>query len=386
MTNFTYCNPVKIIFGKETIAQLAELVPPGTKIMLVYGGGSIKRNGVYDQVVAALTKHTVIEFGGIEANPQYATCLRAAAVARSEGVDFVLAVGGGSVIDATKFIVSVACYPGEDPWRIVLRQDVITQALPYGVVLTLPATGSEMNDTTVISRTEIGEKRAYASPLLYPQFSILDPSTTFSLPKRQVANGIVDTFVHVMEQYMCAIGDAPLTERMSEAVLVSLIEAAAQLPNAPDDYNLRATLVWCATVGLNGSLGCGVAAQDWTTHLIGHELTALYGLDHAQTLAIIMPALHRWQFERKKRRLAQCATRVWGICEGDEATRAHQAIERMEEFFHSLDVPTKLSAYNIDADAAAQAVAARLTKRGVALGEYQDISGSVAGKIVLASR
>jgi NADP-dependent alcohol dehydrogenase len=386
VTNFTYYNPVKIVFGKGMIAELKNLIPPDVNVMITYGGGSIKKNGVYDQVRAALAGRAVTEFGGIEPNPRYETCMRAAAQAKAEGADFLLAVGGGSVLDGTKFIAAATRYGAGDPWAIMEGGSPVEAALPLGAVMTLPATGSEMNTFAVISRGSTGEKLAFSSPLVYPEFSILDPETTFSLPARQVENGIIDTFAHVMEQYMCAIGRAPLTERQAEAVLLTLIEEAPKVKTRPDDYEVRANLMWCATVGLNGSLGCGTAAQDWATHMIGHELTALYGIDHGRTLAVIMPAVHRHEIARKRPRLAQCAARVWGITQGDEATRAAQAIDRMEAFFQEVGVPTRLGAYNVDADEAGRLVAERLAKRGAKIGEYGDLGEKEVREIVALAK
>ncbi|HRU71310.1 MAG TPA: iron-containing alcohol dehydrogenase [Kiritimatiellia bacterium] len=386
MTSFTCYNPVKLVFGKGMIAELKNLIPTDVTVMITYGGGSIKKNGVYDQVRAALAGHNVVEFGGIEPNPRYETCMRAAEMAKKEGAGFLLAVGGGSVLDGTKFIAVAARYGAGDPWSIMEGRAPVEAALPLGSVMTLPATGSEMNTFAVISRDSTGEKLAFASPHVYPQFSILDPETTFSLPERQVQNGIIDTFAHVMEQYMCAIGHAALTERMAESVLSTLIEEAPKVKAAPNDYEVRANLMWCATVGLNGWLGCGVEAQDWATHMIGHELTALYGIDHARTLAVIMPAVHRHQLTRKLPRLVQCAARVWGITQGDDAARAAQAIDRMEAFFQFLGVPTRLSAYNVDADEAGRLVAERLARRGVKIGEYGDLGEQAVREIVALAR
>ncbi len=382
MTNFTYHNPVRLVFGKGMIAQLRELIPAGVKVLLTYGGGSIKRNGVYEQVRQALAGHEVVEFGGIEPNPRYETCLKAAALAKAEGAGFLLAVGGGSVLDGTKFIAVAARYGAGDPWEIMEGRKPVTEALPLGAVLTLPATGSEMNTYAVISRDSTGEKLAFGSPHCYPQFSILDPETTLSLPLRQVENGIADTFAHVMEQYLCAIGRAPLTERLAEAVLKTLVEEAPKVKARPDDYEVRASLMWCATVALNGLLGCGVAAEDWATHMIGHELTALYGIDHGRTLAVIMPAVHRYQLARKQPRLAQYAKRVWHIVSGDEAERAAQAVAKTEAFFRSVGVPTRLSEYGLDAEEAGRRVAERLAKRGVTLGEYGDLGPEAVRAII----
>jgi len=382
MVNFTYHNPVKIVFGKGMIAELKNLVPAGAKVMLAYGGGSIKKNGVYEQVCAALAGLEVVEFGGIEANPRYATCMRAAALIREEGVDFILAVGGGSVLDGVKFIAVAALFEDGDPWQIMEGRHPVAAALPLGCVLTLPATGSEMNSFAVISRDDTGEKLAFSAAQVYPQFSILDPETTFSLPVRQVRNGIVDPFIHVMEQYMCKADHTPLQARQSEAVLLTLIEEGPKALAEPKNYDVRANLMWCATAALNCSLGCGVEAQDWTTHMIGHELTALYGMDHAQTLAVIMPAVHRHQIERKLSRMAQCAERVWGITTGSARERAEGAIECMKAFFVSVGMPVTLTAYGVDAEEAAVKVSANLAKRGAKLGEYGVIGEQAVMEIV----
>ncbi len=386
MNNFTYYNPVKIVFGKGMIAELNTLISSDVKVMLTFGGGSIKKNGVYEQVRAALAGHALIEFGGIEANPRYETCMKAAAQAKAEGVGFLLAVGGGSVLDATKFIAVAALYGKGDPWEIMEGRKPVQAALPLGSVLTLPATGSEMNTFAVISRDSTGEKLAFGSPHCYPKFSILDPEATFSLPMRQVENGIIDTFAHVMEQYLCDEGSAPLTERMAEAVLKTLVEEAPKVKADPDDYAVRASLMWCATVGLNGSLGCGVDAQDWATHMIGHELTALYGIDHGRTLAVIMPAVHRHEIKRKQKRLAQYAARVWHITQGDAAARAAQAIDKTEAFFRSVGVPTRLGDYGISEAEAGQKVAERLAKRGVMIGEFGDLGPKEVREIVALAK
>ncbi|MCA1998120.1 MAG: iron-containing alcohol dehydrogenase [Armatimonadetes bacterium] len=368
MNNFTYRNPVELVFGKGTIAELRRLVPQGDKVLFAYGGGSIKKNGVYDQVRAALEGRDVLEFAGIEPNPRYETCMKAVDLCRREGVGFLLAVGGGSVLDAVKFIAAAVPFQGE-PWDILAKHARVEAALPLGSVLTLPATGSEMNGNSVISRDETREKLAFYSPLVYPKFSILDPETTFTLPPRQTANGVVDAFAHTMEQYMTYPADAPLQDRMAEAILSTLIEIGPKLLEHPHDYQLRANMMWTATMALNGLIGLGVP-QDWATHGIGHELTALYGMDHGQTLAVVMPAVWRFKFADKKAKLAQYAERVWGVA-GTEEEKAKAAIEKTEEFFRLLGVKTRLAEYG--AENAVEQVPPRLAQRGVVLGERRDI-------------
>ncbi|NLF08388.1 MAG: iron-containing alcohol dehydrogenase [Pirellulaceae bacterium] len=373
MDNFTYYNPVKIVFGRRSIAQLPRLVPAGAKILLTYGGGSIKRNGVYDQVVAALKKNPPAEFAGIEPNPRYETCMKAVERVRAEGFDFLLAIGGGSVLDGTKFIAAASVYKGKDPWDMMFNPArVPADALPIGCVMTLPATGSEMNGGAVITREATKDKLAVRSSHLFPRFSILDPETTFTLPPRQTANGVVDAFVHVMEQYLTYPADAPLQDRQAEAILLTLVEEGPKALAEPWNYVVRASLMWCATQALNGLIGCGVP-QDWATHAIGHELTALYGIDHAQSLAIILPGMMQQQIDRKRAKLLQYGERVWGIRDGDEDARIDHAIERTEEFFRSLGVATRLSDYDIPASAVG-IVAERLEKRRVPLGEHQDLA------------
>lgn len=380
MWNFTCHNPVRIVFGKGAIAELAHLVPLEQRIMMTYGGGSIKRNGVYDQVMDALKAHALVEFGGIEPNPRYETLMKAIEQAKAEGVDFLLAVGGGSVLDGTKFIAAAIEYAGEDPWDIPARGAPVTTALPLGAVLTLPATGSEMNGNAVISRESTREKFAFSSPHVYPRFSILDPETTYSLSGRQVANGIVDAFVHVAEQYLTYAVNSPLQDRQAEAILLTLVEEAPQVKADPQNYDVRANLMWCATQALNGLIGCGVP-QDWATHTIGHELTALFGLDHGQTLAIVLPAVLKHQRVQKAGKLLQYARRVWGIEGlGDDET-IDAAIARTDGFFRSVGNPTRLGDYGVKL-ADCQAIVERFRERGSTFGEHESIGAQEVGEIL----
>jgi NADP-dependent alcohol dehydrogenase len=372
MLNFTYHNPVNIVFGKGAIAELPKLVPAGAKVLMTYGGGSIKRNGVYEQVLRAMRGRSMIEFGWIEPNPRYETCLRAVALAGAEGIDFLLAVGGGSVLDGTKFIAAAVPYQGADPWDMLLDWSRVPQnPLPLGCVLTLPATGSEMNGGAVITREATREKLFFVTPQTFPRFSILDPETTYSLPPRQVANGIVDAWVHTTEQYLTYAADAPLQDRQAEAVLLTLVEEGPKALADPQNYAVRANVMWSATQALNGLIGCGVP-QDWATHMIGHELTALYGIDHAQSLALVLPGVLRCQKQRKRAKLLQYGDRVWGLRDGEEDARIEQAIDKTERFFRGLGVGTRLADYQIPHEAVAL-VAARLAKRGMNLGEHHDL-------------
>jgi NADP-dependent alcohol dehydrogenase len=381
MLNFTFYNPVKIVFGKGAIKELPKLIPADRKVLMIYGSGSIKQNGVYEQVLKAMEGRSMIEFGGIEPNPHYETCLNGIELARKQGVGFLLATGGGSVIDAAKFIAAGAPYTGDDPWDIIKDWKLVpANALPLGCVLTLPATGSEMNNGSVISRVGTNEKLFFLSEYVYPKFSILDPAATFTLPPRQTANGIVDAYVHVMEQYLTFDVNSPLEDRQAEAILLTLIEEGPKALANPKSYSARANIMWCATNALNGLIGCGVP-QDWTTHMIGHELTALYGLDHAQTLALIYPGTMRHLREKKAKKLLQYAERVWQLREGDEQSRIEAAIAKTEEFFHSLGMGTRLQDYNIPAEAG-KLVAQRLAKRGTRLGERGDVSPADVEAIV----
>ncbi len=383
MFNFSYRNPVRILFGKGTIARLSEHIPAGARVLMTYGGGSIKRNGVYDQVMQGLRGHTVLEFGGIEANPRYETLMRAVELARREAIDFLLSTGGGSVLDGTKFIAAAVPFAGAEPWEILSHRAPVKAALPLGCVLTLPATGSEMNSNSVVSREETREKRAFSSPLLYPLFSILDPETTMSLPPRQTANGVVDAFVHVCEQYMTWPAAAPLQDRQAEAILMTLVEVGPYLLAHPQDYDSRATLMWAATQALNGLIGCGVP-QDWATHTIGHELTAAHGLDHAQTLAVVLPALLRHQGQQKQAKLLQYGERIWGITAGSEPERIEQAIRRTEDFFRSLGVKTRLAEYGIDDAAGLTAIGARIEARDGKIGEHRDLGAAEINALLKA--
>ncbi|WP_299404829.1 iron-containing alcohol dehydrogenase [Acaryochloris sp. IP29b_bin.148] len=383
MQDFKFNNPVKILFGKGQIASISEQISPNAKVLMVYGGGSIKQNGVYEQVIAALGDRSVIEFGGVEPNPKLETLTAAIEIARSNSIDFLLAVGGGSVIDATKFIAAATHFQG-DPWDILAKREPVASALPLGTVLTLPATGSEMNRFFVITNDTTQEKVGYGSEQVFPQFSVLDPETTFSLPLRQISNGIVDAFTHTVEQYLTYPVHAPLQDRMAESILTTLIEEGPKTLADPADYESRANVMWCASMALNGLIGAGVP-QDWATHMIGHELTALYQLDHAQTLAVVLPSLLQVKQDKKKTKLLQYAERVWNITAGDESQRISQAIASTAQFFASVGVATRLSDYRVD-QSAIKRVAQKLDKQGATgLGEHQDISPTDVERILTLS-
>ena len=388
MKNFEFFNPTRIIFGKGTIAKLSKRVPRKARVMLLYGGGSIKENGVYDQAMDALKKHEVLEFGGIEANPDYATLLKAIKRVRKKQVDFLLAVGGGSVIDGTKFISLASPNESIDPWDILVRGSAknLKKAIPFGTVLTLPATGSEFNHNAVISRRETGEKLSFATNLVYPRFSILDPETTYSLPKNQLRNGLVDAFVHVMEQYLTYPTGAVVQDRQSEALLMTIMEIApAVLRTDPPDYDARASLMWVCSNALNHLIGVGVP-QDWATHSIGHELTALYGLAHAESLAVVLPWLLWVKRDQKREKLLQYGYRVMDQKMQKYSERIDRTIEATAAFFQSIGMPTTLTSYGVDPDGAAAKVQARWEARGWSQGEHNDITGATAAEVLRLSR
>jgi NADP-dependent alcohol dehydrogenase len=386
MEKFEFCNPTRIIFGEGTIARLSDQIPQDATVLLCYGGGSIKHNGVYDQVITALRSWEMIEFGGIEANPDYDTLMEAIVLGREKGVDFILAVGGGSVIDGAKLVAAGIPYTAGEVWEIV-TQDVkvkLGEALPLGTVLTLPATGTEMNGNSVISRRATEEKLAWVSDAAFPVFSILDPTTTYTLPAKQVRNGIVDAYVHVMEQYATYAVNARIQDRQAEGILLTLQEIGEKALETSPDYDTRANFMWAATNALN-KLICQGVPEDWATHDIGHELTAFYGLDHAETLAVVMPHLLWHQREKKADKLTQYAQRVWGLTgEGEPLIR--EAIDNMIDFFNRIGMPTKLTDYQIDPDQAAERIRARFESRGSVFGEHKAITPDLVAEILRVSR
>lgn len=370
MQNFRYKNPVEIVFGKGMISSLPELIPAGATVLMTYGGGSIKKNGVYDQVKKALEGYELHEFGGIEPNPEYETLMKAVEIAKKEKVDFLLAVGGGSVLDGTKFIAAAAKFDGPEPWNIADKGAEIKNVIPLGTVITLPATGSEQNSWTVVSRRSTGQKILVANPKLFPQFAIIDPETNFTLPAVQVANGIVDTFVHVAEQYMTYPVDTPLQDRQAEAIFSVLLEEGPKALQNSKDYDHRANLCWAATWGLNGWINCGVV-QDWSTHMIGHEITALTETDHAKTLALVLPAV--WQHQRKEKadKLVQFGRRVLGLNETDREKMIDAVISKTKEFFRAVGLDASKQAYGLSEEFC-QKIAQKLGA-GPKLGEHANL-------------
>lgn len=376
LNNFIFQNPTKLIMGKGMIAQLSKEIPAGKKVMITFGGGSVKNNGVYDQVKEALKDYQTIEFWGIEPNPAIETLRKAISLGKEEKVDFLLAVGGGSVIDGTKLISSGLVYDG-DAWDLV-KKGKADKTVPMGTVLTLPATGSEMNNGAVISCHETKEKYAFYSE--FPKFSILDPEVTFSLPDYQIACGIADTFVHVMEQYLTKTGESRIMDRWAESILQTLVEIAPKIKENKHDYQLMADFMMCATMALNGFIAMGVS-QDWATHMIGHEVTALTGLTHGNTLAIILPGTMNVLREQKGAKILQVGTRVFGVVSGTNDFRINETIRKTKEFFKSLGLTTTLTEANISADVIDE-IEKRFNERNVHFGEDGLVDGATAKKIL----
>ena len=377
MNNFEFQNPTRLIFGKGQIARLSQELPRDKKILVTFGGGSVKANGVYDKVMGALEGFDYIEFWGIEPNPKVETLRKAVKLCKEEGVGFILAVGGGSVLDGTKLIAAAACVEN-DAWELVRDASLAKGALPFASVMTLPATGSEMNRAAVISNLETGEKFAFYN--IFPVFSILDPETTFSLPPFQVACGLADTFIHVMEQYMTVTGVAPLMDRWAEGVLQTVVEVAPKVRADQHDYDAMSTYMLSATMALNGFVAMGVP-QDWATHRIGHEITALTGMTHGQTLVIVLPGVLNVMREQKGDKILQYGERVWGIAEGTREERIDRTIAATEDFFRSLGLATRLSECSVGEEVVAEVVN-RFKVRGTTLGEKANIDYSVVEQIL----
>ena len=387
MLNFELYNPTNYIFGKGQIEKLSNLVPKNAKILLAYGGGSIFKNGIHEQVIKNLQGFEIIEFGGIEPNPHFETLMTAVEIVRKEKINFILAVGGGSVIDGVKFISGATNFEG-NPIDILKNRVLFTdlsKIIPFGTVLTLPATGSEMNSGAVVTIKATQEKLTLGGSALFPKFSICDPTVIASLPKRQLQNGVVDAFTHVMEQYLTYPHDAILQDKIAESILQTLVEIGPNVVENPTDYKLASNFMWCATMALNGLIQKGVPS-DWATHMIGHELTALYEIDHARTLAVIAPSLYQVMFETKKDKLAQYGERIFNVTGNSVEEKAEEAIAKTIEFFHKMGMQTKLSKYTEDYKKSADFIVNRFETRGwKALGEKQNINLQRVKEIVEGS-
>lgn len=374
MKNFEFYNPVRILFGKGTISKIGQYLPAGVPVLFVYGGGSIKKNGVYMQVVNALATTEYYEYAGVQPNPTYEQLMPALSIIREKKIGFILAVGGGSVIDGSKFLAAASCYTGEDPWDLLSKHTEVKCALPLGAILTLPATGTEMNGNSVISRLSVNHKLAFGSSLVMPKFSVLDPEVTYLLPKNQIANGVIDAFIHVLEQYLTYPSKAEVQDRFAESLLLILKDTGSKVFADPEpDYNDRANFMWAATNALNTSISMGVIS-DWSTHTIGHELTALYGFDHAVSLAIVLPGVLTFLREKRKEKLLRFGEKIWGITSFDHQAAIMETIKYTEQFFRCLGVKTKLSEYGIGEEAIGKVVN-QLSSHGASLlGGAGDVS------------
>lgn len=376
---FDYHNPTRIVFGPDSFAQLPALLPADARVLLLYGGGSIKKNGVYDGIRAALAGRDLVEFGGVEANPTLATLNLAVDLVRREKIGFILGVGGGSVADGAKYVACAALYDG-DGWDIVIGKHVPQQALPVGVVLTLPATGSESNAGSVVTNTKTQDKRAFFVPPARPRFAVLNPMVMASLPVRQLENGIVDAFVHVCEQYLTYPVGALVQDGYAEAVMKALVKLGATFDRHAEP-EWQQNLMWAANQALCGVIGVGVP-QDWATHRIAVELTALWGIDHGRTLAIIQPALLRELIEYKREKLEQFGREVFGL----DAPSAEDAIAALETFYRSVNMPLHLRDAGIsDADAADRVLAGLRAHGKMTLGGHAGIDEAKTERIVRAA-
>ncbi len=381
MLNFTFYNPTKIHFGEGQIEKISSEIPEQARILMIYGGGSIKSNGVYDQVKNVLEGRKWFEFSGIEPNPQYDTVIKATDIIKKHKIDYLLGVGGGSVIDAVKFIAAAAEFEGDDPWKILTGEARVAQALPFGCVLTLPATGSESNSGSVITRGD--DKLFFGSSKVYPAFSVLDPSITLSLSDRQISNGVIDAFAHTLEQYLTYPVGAKVQDRFSEGLLQTLVEEGpkALTKVGKTDLQVRSNIMWSATLALNGLIGSGVP-QDWTTHMIGHELTGLHGIDHARSLSIIYPAVLKVCRQSKREKLLQYAKRVWNIDGNDEQQTINKAIEKTVTFFKHMQMPTCLADVNLS-EQDIEPILAKLEQHGMtALGEHETNTLEISRQIL----
>lgn len=350
MENFTYYNPTKLIFGKGQLQELKNEIPQyGKKVLLVYGGGSIKRNGLYDQVIALLTEIGVEihELPGVEPNPRLSTVRKGIEICRKEGIEFILAVGGGSVIDCTKAIAAGAKYDG-DVWDFMTRKAVAAGALPLGTVLTIAATGSEMNSGSVITNWETNEKYGWGSPAVFPKFSILDPVNTFTLPKDQTVYGMVDMMSHVLEHYFHHVPNTLTQDQWCESILRTVIETAPKLINDLQNYDYRATIMLNGTLALNRMLNMGYSG-DWATHNIEHAVSAVYDIPHGGGLAILFPNWMKHVLDENVGRFKQLAVRVFDVDTEGKTDRevALEGIEKLQEFWNSIEAPSKLSDYGI---------------------------------------
>lgn len=381
MNSFTFENSTRIHFGEGKIEAIADDIPKDKKVLVTYGGGSIKKNGVYDQVKEALKGHAWDEFSGIEPNPQYDTLMQAVEKVKAENFDYLLAVGGGSVVDGTKFIAAASLFEG-DPWNILEKQAPVKQALPLSCILTLPATGSETNIGAVVSKGN--SKLYFHAPPVRPVFAVLDPKTTLTLSPRQVANGVIDAFVHTMEQYVTFGVDAKVQDRFAEGLLLTLLEEGPKALSSPDDLKVRANIMLSATLALNGLIGSGVP-QDRTTHMIGHELTGHFGIDHGRSLSIVMPAMLKVRRREKEDKLLQYGERIFGITGGSIDERIDRTIGETVSFFKIMNSPTSLADEDLGSEAIDVVVKSLKKHKRFKMSERQDMGPEECRKVLEAA-
>jgi len=381
MNDFQFYNPVKVNFGKDSLELLPEMLQPYKNILLLYSENVIKDIGLYDRLMTHLDGKNILEYNGIKANPAYEDCMECVEMIRQNPVDLILAVGGGSVIDGGKFISAAAPFKGDDPWDMLAKEEPIQDTVPLFAILTLAATGSEMNCNSIVSRNSTKEKLAFSNPKLYPVASFLDPTITFTLPPRQTANGIIDSFVHVLEQYLAVNEDTDLQDGLQEGLMKTIIKHAAVVKEDPKNYASRSALMWSASMAMNYIITAGTNG-DWAAHMVGHELTSLYGIDHGMSVGIVMPALLDVMEEQKHQRLVLFAKNVWGLENDSEDELVSGAIQRLKDFIENVaGIELKLSNFNV-ADDAAEVIAKRFTDRGWVLGEQQNIDSETVLKIM----
>jgi len=382
MKNFTYDNTTRIHFGRGMIAEIAKEIPLDAKVLVTYGGGSIKKNGVYEQVKEALKNHKWGEFSGIEPNPQYDTSMKGVEKIKAEGYNYLLAVGGGSVLDSTKFMSMAALYKDGEPWDMITKQIMVKDALPVACIMTLPATGSETNFHLVLSRG--ADKLSIRNPITRPKFAVLDPSLTLKLSERQTANGVVDAFVHIMEQYLTYPQNAKVQDRYAEGLLKNLMEEGIAVLANPEDYDIRANIMLTATMALNKFLAAGVV-EDWVSHAIGHELTGLYNIDHARTLSIVFPAVMKVLVQDKKEKILQYGERVLGITEGNADERIEKTIQETIDFFKAMGMPVTLRDADLGEEAIDEIMTQFIAHGKKNLGEHGKVGAEEARAILQAA-
>jgi len=378
MENFNFYSPTEFVFGKDTEKDVGKLVKKhgAKKVFLHYGGGSIKRTGLYDKVIKSLkdTGIDYVELGGVKPNPVDSKVYEGIELCKKENCDFMLAVGGGSVIDSAKAIAAGVKYDG-DFWDFYDGKAVIEEALSVGTILTIPAAGSEGSSATVITKEDEGLKRGTGSNVLRPKFSIINPELTYTLPMWQTSAGIVDMMAHIFERYLSKTKDVILTDRLMEATLISIMEAARKIMIQSENYEARATICWAGTIAHNGSLSVG-RQEDWTTHGLEHELSALYDMTHGAGLAVMFPAYMAYTLDEDLERFYRLATKVFGVPENhfDKKTAALEGINRLRKFFKEIGMPTTLEEADASADDIPKLLRTLKINNGESFGNFKSLT------------